>query len=251
MVTAVIPARLGSTRLPDKLLLDKTGKPLIAHTVARANQCDKISRIYVATDDYKIKEVVDGLSTNKPLSCVMTPELQNGTERVKYLCEQFPYLSKGCIVNWQADEPEAPADSVSDLIDVAQNMNNSKICTLATSHMTDSQFIDPNNVKVVVENPHDIVSNALYFSRSPIPYAVKHGVERGVRLIHIGIYVFQPNVLLNLPSRKSSYSNCENLEQLSWMERDKIKVLRVRSPAGGIDTLQDYQNFVTRQAARK
>jgi 3-deoxy-manno-octulosonate cytidylyltransferase (CMP-KDO synthetase) len=244
VTTAIIPARLSSYRLNKKLLLQETGKPLIAHTIEAADKCESISSILVATEDEPIKSVVDSIKTkNKPLTCILTKNFRNGFDRVKHVCCKLDNVIKGCVVYWQADEPSVNSRHIRDMLNITRNMSDSRICTLATTNVSDSQFTDPNNVKVVVQNPNDLVSNAMYFSRLPIPFgATRSKVDR---LIHAGVFVIDSSILTNLPSNSSSYSGCEDIEQLSWLqERVKIKVLRTDSPVGGIDTLADYQNFV-------
>jgi 3-deoxy-manno-octulosonate cytidylyltransferase (CMP-KDO synthetase) len=221
----IIPARLESTRLPGKLLLDDTGKPLIAHTVEAAKK--KFRNVLVATSNELIAAAVDDL-----VPVYITGTCYSGTERVREACK---ILAGDIIINWQADEPELDAQYVEDLVSACTESNEIDVATLAAP-ATAAECASPDVVKVVVD--HD--GNAMYFSRSPIPY-------EGQALKHMGVYAFRRESLLATSTMDPSNYPTERLEQLQWLESGmKIRVCVRPVSYAGIDTYDEYNAFVER-----
>lgn len=220
MYTIVIPARLGSTRLPKKMLLDTTGKPLICHTVESA-LTSRASQIIVATDS---QEIVDAVGDR--CQCLMTPYCQNGTERIQYTVTALGL--EGVIINLQGDEPMMPGKILDDLADSRE-----RVATLAT-FCEPSEYHDENTVKVVVNNN----GNAMYFSRSSIPHGGKGGLK------HIGVYKYDVGFLKSIRAMPRTCYESERLEQLQWLEAGTtIEVLLHNIITYGIDTIDDYLKF--------
>lgn len=229
----IIPARLQSSRLPNKLLLAATGTPLIGHTVLQALRCKRASHVIVSADDQSLLEAV----RQYPVLCQLSGEFETGTERVAWTYER---VRRSCtnewFINWQADEPTLTPESVDELIGACHTeFSGAAVVTLACP-ATAEEANDPNTVKVVVRRD----GCALYFSRSRIPYA-------GPVLRHIGIYAFNRRFFTwQRLCRPSVALAGERLEQLAWLEAGySVSVLTLPSPdGGGIDVQADYDRFV-------
>jgi 3-deoxy-manno-octulosonate cytidylyltransferase (CMP-KDO synthetase) len=224
-----IPARLESTRLPRKLLLNKTGKPLIVHTVERALEA-KPERVVLLADSEEIIKAVTPFGL--PITVVLTPQAASGTERIAWWARrehEYERLPDDVIVNLQGDEPQLPASTIQK---VAIGVGGyTQVSTIATE-ATESEARSIHAVKVV----RGIEGSAMYFSRAPIPFG-------GPWLRHIGLYAYTSDFLLRLPKSKP-YAE-ENLEQLGWLwEGTEIQVLLDDVDSVGIDTQRDYDRFV-------
>jgi 3-deoxy-manno-octulosonate cytidylyltransferase (CMP-KDO synthetase) len=215
----VIPARLKSTRLPDKLLLSKNGHPLIWHTILQAEKTGL--PVAVVTDSQKIFALVNPFCIP-----IMTGHHNSGTERIAEAMQQSFFGRYDFVVNWQGDEPEFPPRRVTELLTELEDAPIGTFATFATPEETD----DPNTVKVSVDSNGDAVD----FTRQPIP-AYKH----------MGIYAYSTEFLKNFPSMEESpREKEENLEQLRWMDNGyKIKVKVIPESTVGIDTQEDYEDW--------
>lgn len=240
----VIPARMNSTRLPRKMLLAETGKPLIQHTYETAIRARKPDKVVVATDH---EEILDAVRKFGGEAMMTDPEAASGTDRVAEVARQFPDYS--IFVNVQGDEPELEPESIDRAVQVLENDPEAVMSTLATPIRTVEQVLDPACVKVVFDH----FFNALYFSRSPVPFA-RDGFENLVRVdpplfhLHIGLYCYRNEFLQQLGSMPvSSYEETERLEQLRVLQNGhRIKTAVIPNASPGIDTPDDYRAFVKR-----
>ncbi len=221
--TIVIPARLGSKRLANKPLKDIAGKPMIKWVIEAAQNVSFNSSVIVATEDKKIKDLVETLGIN----CFLTKKLhKNGTERI---LEVLDHIDSDFIINLQGDEPLV---NPIDLNNLYEAIKSSDVDVASICHEVDNlEAEEPSNVKVVF----DINQYALYFSRSKIPYGAKTFYS------HKGIYAFKREALQKIKYLKSSIlSNLEDLEQLHWLENDmSIKMLITKNKSIGVDTQDD------------
>ena len=238
--TVIIPARLGSTRFPAKAIAADTGRPLVQHVVDQAAKCRNVKRTIVATDDQQIIDALRPFNTR----CVMTSaDHQSGTDRIAEVARD---LDDPIIVNVQGDEPEIEPSTIDSLIELLQQSDES-IATAATRWPNDADPRDPNLVKVVV----NARGEAMYFSRSPIPFP--RGADSPASyLLHQGIYAYRRDFLLKfaaLPQTKLEQT--EKLEQLRALENGhKICVLVTDRAVHGIDTPEQYKAFVERTRKR-
>ncbi len=237
--TVVIPARFGSTRFPAKIVANKTGKPLVQHVVEQAGKCELVDRIIVATDDDRIVAALRPFDTE----VVMTSaDHQSGTDRI---AEVARGLSSDVIVNVQGDEPEIEPETIDALIDRLARHPEDDMATAATPFPVHTDPRDPNLVKVVVDGN----GRAIYFSRSPIPYPREPDFlgNAGYNL-HLGIYAYRrPFLLMFSGWSPTPLEKTEKLEQLRALEHGRsIYVLPVRRAAHGIDTPEQYEEFVRR-----
>ena len=248
-VVGIIPARLQSTRLPNKLLLQETGKPLIQHTFEAVQGAEELDEIVVATDSPEIADVCRGFGA----TVAMTGECANGTERAARAVETQEG-SFDLVVNIQGDEPEIDPHGIDLCVRSLQAQTDCVMSTLANPIRTAEQVLDPACVKVVCDGS----GRALYFSRAPIPHSRdtrpadllsdNTGQESSPWLQHIGLYAYRREFLLefiNLPA--SPLERLEQLEQLRVLQAGRaIHVSVVEHAATGIDTPSDYAAFVQR-----
>ncbi len=243
----VIPARLESTRLPRKLLLCETGKPLIQHTYEAASRAKRPSGLCVACDHPAIFEAVRAFGGHAVLT---DPAAPSGTDRVAEVArslEDFPI-----IVNVQGDEPEIAGPSIDLAIALLEEHPEAVMATLATPIRSRQQLEDPACVKVVF----DRFGRALYFSRSPIPRPRTWDdawLQRTPPPFyqHLGLYAYRRDFLLRLAQMpQSQLEEIEKLEQLRVLQAGySILVGVVDHPTRGIDTPADYDEFVQRWRA--
>ena len=232
----VIPARHASTRLPGKPLLKQTGKYLIQHVYERAVQARKARGAVVATDDPRIFAAVRSFGgrvamTRRDHAC--------GTDRV---AEVARTLDDDVIVNLQGDEPLIDPASLDLLIERLESDPSAGMATLACPLSSLEQYHNPNCVKVVCDGG----DNALYFSRSPIPFVRDGQPEPSRFLQHVGIYAYRRAFLFEFASTPpAALEQLEKLEQLRALAMGRrIAVGRIAQATLGVDTPEDYQRFV-------
>ena len=240
MLAIIAPARLASTRFPEKLLHPIQGKPLVLWVAERLEaEAPNIAR-YFAIDDLKMERVLRDAGFN----AIMTrADHSCGTDR---LAEANETIGADAIINVQADEPLVAGGQIRAL--EALLKGGAAIATLATSFKTRSDFLDPNQVKVVISEEGE----ALYFSRAPIPYNRDsfdmfddRWVTEAPAYRHLGLYAYQAdflNTYCALPQGK--LEAIEKLEQLRVLENGySIQIGLTDEPSIGIDTAEDVKAF--------
>ena len=224
-VLVVIPARLGSTRLPRKVLLRETGKYLVQHVHERAIRIPGADEVVVATDDEAVLAAVESFGGRAVLT---SPEHASGSDRA---AEVARGLDVSLVVNLQADEPEIEPADVAGLIAAMQP--DVEMGTLVCERLTEAEQRDPSVVKAVVEKGW-----ARDFRREPTPGAARH----------LGIYAFRADFLqeyTRLP--RTAREKERKLEQLRALDHGhSIRAVPARYASIGIDTPEDYAEFVTR-----
>jgi len=243
----VIPARLASTRLPRKLLLRQTGKSLLQHTYEAASRATRPRGVCVAADH---EEIAAEVRSFRGRVFMTSPQCASGTDR---LGEVAPWLPEADIlVNVQGDEPELSGEAIDQVVELLERSPQAAIATLATPIRQREKLLDPSCVKVVF----DADGRALYFSRAPIPHAREWSdelltVEPALFHQHLGLYAYRREYLIEFARRpRTPLEKLENLEQLRALEQgDSIVVGTVDEPSIGIDTADDYREFVRRMAA--
>jgi 3-deoxy-manno-octulosonate cytidylyltransferase (CMP-KDO synthetase) len=233
-VVVVIPARYGSTRLPGKPLVSLAGKSMIQRVYERAKLAKSASRVIVATDDERIVKAVEAFGGEARMT---RPDHRTGTERV---AEVAAHVSGSIFVNVQGDEPLLDPAAVDTAVGALFEEPAAPIATVATLIKNPPDIMDPNVVKTVL----DFDDNALYFSRAPIPWVRDTAGKIRVRhLKHLGLYVFQRDVLLEYPTLpQGELEKIEQLEQLRWMENGwKIRVAEVEHDAVSVDVPADVE----------
>ena len=240
----IIPARLASTRLARKMLLNETGKPLLQHTYESASRSKLANRVIVATDSIDIYESVLAFGGEAQMT---SPTHQSGTDRIAEVAATLPDCE--LIVNVQGDEPEISPEVIDGVIACLQEQPGIHVATAACPIRDEALIHDPSCVKVVM----DTLGRALYFSRSPIPYPrnwesswLNSDPPRYFQ--HVGIYGYRRPFLLGFASLPSSTAEqTESLEQLRVLQAGfSIAVVNIETHSKGIDTVEDYRAFVAR-----
>lgn len=223
---AIIPSRYGSTRFPGKPLAPIAGRPMIRHVYERAVGCRCLREVYVATDDDAIATAVKDFGGK----AVMTRRShRSGTDRICEAAETLGLDPEIVVVNIQGDQPAFPRSVIDDLVAPFQDPDPPAMTTLMYRFRSSEQARNPNHVKVVTDSR----GNALYFSRSPIPYR-RDGAE-AARFKHLGFYAYRIRFLkefTRLP--EGLLEAAEKLEQLRALEYGfQIKVVET-----GFDSLE-------------
>jgi len=228
-VALVIPARWGSTRFPGKMLHPIAGKPLLRHVWERCLLAKGIPRVLIATDDKRIAEAAKGFGAD----VVMTsPRHPSGTDRIAEIASFFP--DHDCILNVQGDEPLIRPDLIDQLAQTLKDHPDLPMVTAANPIEDEALLDDPNVVKAVLAGNGD----ALYFSRSRIPFPRTRGVPGLQTLRHKGIYGYRREFLLRFVSWPPGIlEQTEGLEQLRALENGaRIRVLLTTDDSPGVDT---------------
>ena len=226
----VIPARWASTRFEGKVLADIQGRPMIQHVWERACASQQLNDVIIACDDQRILSAAEQFNAKAVLTSSSHP---SGTDRVAQIIETI-----GCdiAVNIQGDEPLISPAVIDALVQVLAGDPTCSMGTVVKIIDDTMDLTNPNVVKVVMDGD----MNALYFSRSPIPYNRDHS-EDIVSYKHLGIYAYRRDFLLafkNLP--KSNLEKSEQLEQLRALEFGyKVKTVLTDIETIGVDTPDD------------
>ena len=228
----IIPARFDSKRFPGKPLADILGRPMIWHVYTRARQCTTLSSVVLATDDARIESAAQRLG----IPVVMTrSDHPSGTDRVLEAAQKLNLAPDAVVVNIQGDEPALAPAMLTELVRPFSEPE-IQVTTMARKISSD-QAHNPDLVKVVV----DAKGNALYFSRSPIPYYRQADSNR--QFGHIGIYAFRMPILqkfVALPQGR--LETIEKLEQLRLLENGiPIHVVETNQQIISVDRPEDIE----------
>lgn len=240
--TVLIPARMASTRLPDKPLADLAGLPMIVRVALRARE-SSASRVIVAADDVRIVEAcnrfgIDALLSRREHAC--------GSDRLAEACHLLDLDGEDIVVNVQGDEPLIEPTLIDACAKLLARRAECVMATAAHEIETVEEFLNPNVVKVVC----DEVPRALYFSRAPIPWWRNGSPGLPTELPpqapwrHIGLYAYRAGFLRRFPSLPtSSLEAVESLEQLRVLQNgERIAVhLSATRPGPGVDTPEDLE----------
>ncbi len=246
-IIVCIPAHYGSTRFPAKVLAKDTGKFLIQHVYEQAKLARLPDRVIIAADDKRIAEAAKSFGAE----CIMTnPDCPSGTDRI---AEAVGGLDFDIVVNLQGDEPEIDPANIDTVAKLLVDNPKSSMATLVAEFETKEQIADPNIVKAVVssiKHRTSSIDKAIYFSRSVIPYDRQQGGIGEVKnyLRHIGIYAYRRDFLLKITKLpQTPLEKLEKLEQLRAIENGfDILVAKVKHTCAGIDTPEQYAEFVKR-----
>jgi 3-deoxy-manno-octulosonate cytidylyltransferase (CMP-KDO synthetase) len=228
----IIPARYGSKRFPGKPLADILGKPMIRHVYERARQCHRMTAVYLATDDERIRMVAQKWD----IPVVMTRNTHpSGTDRVMEAAEKLNLDKDSIIVNIQGDEPALEPEMLTQLV-CPFRASDVQVTTLARK-IDRAEIENPDLVKVVFTED----GRALYFSRSPIPH---HSDSlKNQYYGHIGIYAFRLNTLEQFVTlQQGRLEIAERLEQLRLIENNiAIRVVVTDHNTCGVDRPEDIE----------
>jgi 3-deoxy-manno-octulosonate cytidylyltransferase (CMP-KDO synthetase) len=232
----VIPARYESERLPGKPLRPIAGRPMLQHVHERA-AASSAGEVVIATDDERIAAAARRFGADV---CVTEATHGSGTERIAEVARRRAWPDDRIVVNLQGDEPLMPPAAIDRCAELMQ-AGDADIATLASPFCTREEFLDPNHVKVIVDD----AGFAIYFSRAAIPYSrsARTGeLAMKTALYHHGIYAYRAGVLQNFVSAgRSALEESEQLEQLRALSMGlKVRVgIPARRPGPGVDTAAD------------
>ena len=230
-VTAIIPARYSSTRLPGKVLKDICGKTMIQRVYEQVNKAKNLDQVIVATDDRRVYEEVESFGGQVEMTA---KSHSTGTDR---LAEVAQNLDSEIIVNVQGDEPLLDPKMIDQAVKPLLEDTTIKMGTLKHKIEDEEELEDPNAVKVITDK-NDF---ALYFSRSLIPYP---RTDQNIDFYkHIGLYVYRRKFLLEYTKLEpTKLEKKESLEQLRVLENNyKIKVVETSAQIIGVDTEEDLE----------
>lgn len=233
-ILAVIPARFASTRFPGKVLADIAGKPLVAHTHARAKQAALVDRVVVATDDQRVNDALAPLGIDVAMT---RSDHHSGTDRMAEVAENS---RADILVNVQGDEPLIDPKAIDAAIQPLLDNADIPMATARRLITDPAKIHDPNIVKVVT----DTRGRALYFSRNPIPYlrdTYDNWHTYQCHWQHIGLYVYRREFLLQFASwEPTPLEKLEKLEQLRVLENGyPIAVIDTAYESVGVDSPDD------------
>ena len=239
--TVLIPARLASTRLPDKPLADIAGRPMVVHVAERAARSGAL-RVVVAADDARI---IDACRAHGVDALLTRHDHVSGSDRLAEACTLLGLDGDDAVVNVQGDEPLIDPQLVRSCAELLQTRRDCVMSTAAHPLSDPAEYTNPNVVKVVL----DAASRALYFSRAPIPWQ-RDGSALGTAtmpkspapLRHLGLYAYRAGFLRSFPLLPSApIEQCEALEQLRvlWHGHRIAVHVAPHGPGPGVDTPED------------
>lgn len=231
-ILAVVPVRYAAGRFPGKPLAELDGRPIVRWVYQAAERCPSFDEVVVATDAEVIAERVRGFGGRVEMT---RGDHSTGTDRVAEVAERHPDAE--VVVNVQGDQPFATPEMLSTLVEPYASGERPAMTTLACPITEPAAKENANVVKAVC----DVRGNALYFSRSPIPYS--EDPERTDMLHHLGLYAFTRETVLAFPSLEPTPLEVqERLEQLRALENGiEIRVCRVDRPILEINTPADLE----------
>lgn len=228
---ALIPARYAATRFPAKLMQLLGEKPVIRHTYENTRNTLLFDEVIVVTDH---KLIFNEIIQNGGYAVMSTGEFESGSDRIAHAVRD---IDADIIINVQGDEPFVNKDALQKLLSCFED-NETQVASLMCPISKEEDIVNPAYVKVVVDKH----SNALYFSRSPIPF--KRNKESYLSCLkHIGIYGYRKDILLEFTTwEKTALENAEMLEQLRYLENGvAIKMIEIQEAPLSIDTMEDLE----------
>ncbi|HVV54782.1 MAG TPA: 3-deoxy-manno-octulosonate cytidylyltransferase [Mucilaginibacter sp.] len=238
-ILGIIPARYASTRFPGKPLADIAGKSMIRRVYEQAQKCPLLNEVIVATDDERIFGHVTGFGGK----AVMTsPDHQSGTDRCAEVALSYPGFS--VVINIQGDEPYIDPEQIGKVAGCF-NDSSTQIATLVKKVQTNDELNNPNSPKVILNTN----SEAIYFSRSPLPHMrgqePQNWLQHFTYYKHIGIYGYRSDILQQITKLPVSLlEKAESLEQLRWIENGyRVKTAETDLETYAIDTPEDLKKL--------
>jgi len=238
--TVLIPARMASSRLPDKPLADLAGIPMVVRVAQRAH-ASSASRVVVATDD---ERVMSACQSHNVEAVLTRSDHLSGSDRLAEACDILKLNEQDIVVNVQGDEPLIAPESIDAVAQLLATRDDCSMSTLAHAIDNVDEFSSPHVVKVVL----DARDTALYFSRAPIAWwrdGFSHGITKlphPAPLRHVGLYAYRVQFLRAFPQLKPApLEMLESLEQLRALWHGHRIAVHVsdHAPGPGIDTPED------------
>jgi len=232
----IIPARIGSSRFPNKVLADIGGMPMVIRT---AKAVEAIDTVVIATDS---EEVIEIAKTHNIQAVLTSDKHQSGTDRIYEAAQKLNLAEDEVIINVQGDEPFIETEVIEAIHQLTQSNKDNPHIIMNSCYkvISNPEADDPNIVKVVTDE-NDI---ALYFSRAKIPYPRDHHFDKYKG--HLGIYGFSMKSLeIFCTSAPAPLEDIEKLEQLRALYHGyKIAMIEVKTESFGIDTPEDLKKAI-------
>ena len=241
-IIGMIPARLGATRFPEKVLANATGKPLIQHVYENAKRASRLQELVIATDHDRVADACKKFGAPVLMTDAAHP---NGTSRLAQAAKAMNLADHDIIVNVQGDEPDMEPAVINACVD-ALTQSTAEVATVGSPWNPADDPANPAIVKVVTSTKN----LALYFSRSRIPYPRDASLQNTTTglLRHVGLYAYRNHFLQQYTTlAPTQLEKAESLEQLRVLEHGyRIAVAIIESKGTGIDTPEQYEAFVKR-----
>ena len=240
-ILGIIPARYGSTRFPGKPLVEINGKPMVELVYEQAVKSRMLKKVVVATDNDKIFNQVKEFGGEVMMT---SPQHQSGTDRCAEIISKPDQQNWDVIVNIQGDEPFIHPSQIDSLCRCFEKPE-TQIATLIKAIQTNEELFNHNNVKVIINK----YKQALYFSRSPLPYCRNfpdhEWLKQHIYYKHIGIYGYRASVLKEIAALpKTKLEITESLEQLRWLENGYVINTEITTAESiAIDTPEDLMRI--------
>lgn len=232
----IIPARIGSSRFPNKVLADIGGIPMVIRTAMAVNDIDNV---VIATDS---QEVIDIAALHEIKAVLTSTEHQSGTDRIYEAAQKLGLSDDEIIINVQGDEPFIENEVVQAIYTLTKDNRTNEKVMMNSCYKTISnpEADDPNIVKVATDNNN----MALYFSRAKIPYPRDHHFDRYKG--HLGIYGFTMKSLRHFCMLEPApLEHIEKLEQLRALHYGyEVAMIEVKTESFGIDTPEDLEKAI-------
>ncbi len=239
-ILAIIPARFASTRFPGKPLVMINEKTMIRNVYERVSKI--IDNVIIATDDYRIENEAKSFNANYVMT---STEHKSGTDRCAealLIYEKRTNKKFDAVINIQGDEPFIEAEHIEKVLNIIKQKQ-TQIASLVKEINNNEDIFNPDKPKVIIDKN----SNAIYFSRSPIPYIRDAKKEewhlKNKFFKHIGIYAYKSNILSEITKlEQSSLEKAESLEQNRWIENGyTITIDYTKLESLSIDTEEDLK----------
>ncbi|HRI01499.1 MAG TPA: 3-deoxy-manno-octulosonate cytidylyltransferase [Saprospiraceae bacterium] len=236
-IIGIIPARLGSSRLPEKVLADIGGKSMIQRVYEQTKLAQNLDEVWIATDSERVFDHCKAFCTTVAMSSLSH---QSGTDRCAELASA---LDTDWVINIQGDEPFIIPVQIDQLAEFILQNPEIQIATQYQKIKSSEELFNPSVVKLVKASDHRV----LYFSRSAIPYVRNSEPSQWFSTHeyyrHVGMYAYRKNTLLEISQLKSSpLELVESLEQLRWLENSfSIFACETSESNFGIDTIEDLE----------
>ena len=237
-IIGIIPARMASTRFPNKPMADILGMPMIAHCYHRAKMCKSLTDVYVATCDIEIFNYIKSIGGKVVMTLNTHERASDRTAEALLKIEKKHDIKYDIVVLLQGDEPMTNADMINKAIEPLIKSQNILISNLYTDINSIEEFENPNEVKVVIDNN----KNAIYFSREPIP-SRKKGVLNVPMYKQVCVIPFRRDFLLKYNDMSQTQLEIiESVDMLRLIENGiDIKMVYISEENCSVDTFEDLE----------
>jgi len=238
-IIAIIPARMESSRFPGKPLELIHGLPMIGHCYYRTKQCKELIDVYVATCNYEIYNFIEGIGGKAIMTSDTHERASDRTAEAMLKIEKQLGLKLDIVVMVQGDEPMVTPNMISQSLKPFHNDNSIKVINLMAKIETQEEFIDANEVKVVVDQN----SNAIYFSREPIP-SQRKGFSKVQMMKQVCVIPFRRDYLIKFNNmEETELETIESIDMLRIIENgEKVKMVFTNEKSYSVDTEEDLIN---------